>query len=221
MTNLKASINQLEIVTSAGEPLANRFICQSRSADCLAFIFPGLLYNCDKPLLYYTSQTLATRGVDVLQSWVDYNQKEFESFSQTDRTSKMVGDAQTILKAGLQARPYNKFILVGKSIGTLIMAFLLSQEYPCEIGAGIWLTPLLQIPFVTAAVQNNHVPAIVVGGTNDNTFDPASVAVLKGLPNLSLLCIEGANHSLEIPGDPRRSLIALSNLVECIFDLAI
>jgi len=213
-------LEQLEIRTSTGESLANRFIYQSRPAESLAVVFPGLRYNCDKPLLYYTSLALAARGVDILQSWVDYNQAEIESLSQADQTLKMVSDAQTILMAGFQARPYKRLILVGKSIGTLIMAFILSQEQPFLVSAKIWLTPLLQIPLVTAAVQNNSAPAIIAGGTNDPTFDPARFGALEGLSNLSLLWVEGANHSLEIPGHPRRSLSALSDLIDRILDLA-
>jgi hypothetical protein len=220
MTNVKVAMNQLEISTSTGEPLANRFLRQSRLADSLAVVFPGLRYNCDKPLLYYTSQALAMRGIDILQSWIDYNQAEMESLSQTDLTLRMVSDAQAMLTTGLQARPYKKLILVGKSIGTLVMAFILSQELPLKIANTIWLTPLLQIPFVTATIQNLTTPAIVAGGTSDTTFDPASVALLDGLPNLSFLCVEGANHSLEIPGDPRRSLTAISDLVDRIINLS-
>jgi predicted alpha/beta-hydrolase family hydrolase len=220
MTDVKVAMDQLEISTSTGEPLANRFLRQSRPADSLAVVFPGLRYNCDKPLLYYTSQALAMRGVDVLQSWIDYNQAEIKSLSQTNLTLRMVSDAQAMLATALQARPYKKLILVGKSIGTLVMAFIFSQEPPLKIANTIWLTPLLQIPFVTATIQNLTNPAIVAGGTADTTFDPASVALLDGLPNLSFLCVEGANHSLEIPGDPGRSLTALSDLVDRILNLS-
>jgi predicted alpha/beta-hydrolase family hydrolase len=220
MTDENVTINQLKISTSTGEPLANRFLRKSRPADSLAVVYPGLRYNCDKPLLYYTSQALSMRGVDVLQSWSDYNQAEIESLSQTDLTLRMVSDAQAMLATGLQARPYKKLILVGKSIGSLVMAFILSQEPPLKIAYTIWLTPLLQIPFVTATIQNLTTPVIVAGGTADTTFDPASVALLDRQPNLSLLRVEGANHNLEIPGDLRQSLTAISDLVDRILNLS-
>lgn len=220
MTGATIFNSQLEIIGSAGKPLANRFLRQSSPANSLAVIFPGLRYNCDKPLLYYTTQALIARGMDVLQVWVDYNQLDNKDLSQTDQTLRMVSEAQIILQAGIQLRPYESLALVGKSIGTLVMAFILSQEHPQKIAGTIWLTPLLHIPFVTAAIQSVTHPAIVAGGTADTTFDPASVALLERQPNLALLRVEAANHSLEIPDDPRRSLAALSALVDHILSLA-
>jgi predicted alpha/beta-hydrolase family hydrolase len=160
-----------------------------------------------------TSQALAAREIDVLQLWADYTLPEVSNLSQADQTLRMVSDAQTALQAGVRARKYVRLIMAGKSIGTLTMAFLLSQEFPLEIAATIWLTPLLQIPFVPAAIQKTTAPAIVAGGTADATFDPDNVSSLEKLPNITMLCVEGGNHSLEIPHDLRRSLIALSDLV--------
>lgn len=220
MTEANLAISQLEILGSTGEPLANRYLRQRSPTETLAVVFPGLRYSCDKPLLYYTSQTLVARGVDVIQAWVDYNQPDLKSLSQTDLTLRMVSEAQLILQAGIQAHQYQSLILAGKSIGTLIMAFILSQEPPLKIASTIWLTPLLQIPFVTTTINNTTTPALVVGGTADPTFDPPSVTLLERLPNLSLLSVEAANHSLEIPADPRRSLGALSSLVDCLLAMA-
>lgn len=220
MNTSRISISELEISGPNGEMLANRFIRQEKTTSDLALVFPGLRYNCDKPLLYYTSQALVAREKDVLQVWVDYTQLDTTHLSQTDQTLRMVGDAQAALQAGVRARPYNRLILVGKSIGTLVMAFVLSQESPLDIAATIWLTPLLQIPFVKEAIQKTTAPAIVAGGTADSTFDPASVSSLEKLPNISLLRVESGNHSLEIPLDPGRSLIALSDLVEMVLHLA-
>jgi alpha-beta hydrolase superfamily lysophospholipase len=146
---------------------------------------------------------------------------DITTLSQTDQTLRMVGDAQAALQAGIRARPYTRLILVGKSIGTLIMAFMLSQESPLEIAATIWLTPLLQIPFVSDTIQKTTAPAIVAGGTADSTFDPASVSSLEKLPNITLLRVESGNHSLEIPLDPGRSLAALSDLVKLVLHLAL
>ena len=220
MNTAQLSITELEITGHSGELLANRFFRQKNPTTDLAVVLPGLRYNCDKPLLYYTSQALAARGMDVLQIWVDYTKSDITSLAQTDQTLRMVSDAQTAIQAGTRARQYNRLILAGKSIGTLIMAFILSQEYPLQIAATIWLTPLLQIPFVSAAIQKTTAPAIIAGGTADSTFDPASVSSLEKLPNITMLRVEGGDHSLEIPHGLHRSLSALSDLVEMILNLA-
>lgn len=220
MDTAQLSITELEITGQSGELLANRFFRQKNPTTDLAVVLPGLRYNCDKPLLYFTSQALIARGTDVLQIWADYTQPDITSLSRTDQTLRMVSDAQAVIQAGTGVRQYRRLILAGKSIGTLIMAFILSQEYPLEIAATIWLTPLLQIPFVSAAIEKTTAPAIIAGGTADSTFDPTSASSLEKLPNITMLCVEGGNHSLEIPLDLRHSLTALSDLVEMILHLA-
>jgi len=219
MNIAQLSITELEIPGQAGELVANRFFRQKNPTTDLAVVLPGLRYNCDKPLLYYTSQALAARAMDVLQIWTDYTRRDITSLSQTDQTLRMVSDAQAALQASVRAGQYKRLILAGKSIGTLIMAFILSQDCPLEIAATIWLTPLLQIPFVSAAIQKTTAPAIIAGGTADSTFDPTSVSSLEKLPNISILRVEGGDHSLEIPLDLSRSLIALSELVKMILNL--
>jgi predicted alpha/beta-hydrolase family hydrolase len=220
MITAQLSITELEMIGQNGEQLANRFFRQKNPTTDLAVVLPGLRYNCDKPLLYYTSQAHAARGMDVLQVWVDYTRPDITSLSQSDQTLRMVSDAQSALQAGVRTRQYKRLILAGKSIGTLIMAFLLSQDCQLDITATIWLTPLLQIPFVSAAIQKTIAPAFIAGGTADSTFDPASVALLEKMPNITLLRVQGGDHSLEIPNDLNRSLIALCDLVEMILNLA-
>ena len=220
MNTAQLSITELGITGPAGELLANRFFRQKKPTTDLAVVLPGLRYNCDKPLLYYTSQALAAREMDVLQVWADYTRPDITSLSQTDQTLRMVSDAQAAIQAGVRARQYKRLILAGKSIGTLLMAFILSQECPLEIAATIWLTPLLQIPFVSDAIQKTTAPAMVAGGTADSTFDPTSVLSLEKLPNITMLRVVGGDHSLEIPHDLSCSLIALSDLVETILNLA-
>lgn len=219
MSQKSVSIQSLDIRGYGELPLANRFYRQAVASDLLAVVFPGLRYNCDKPLLHYTTQALLARGADVLQVWADYTRPEVQDLGQAEQTLRMVADAQAAIKAGRGQGPVSRLVLAGKSIGTLVIALLLSQENSPRSAATIWLTPLLQIPFVTQSLLDIKAPAIVVGGTADATFDPEAVRQMESNPHIQLLQVEGGDHSLEVAGDPQRSIAALSRIVDCILGL--
>lgn len=120
--------------------VANVFIQQPQVTSTLAVIFPGVNYSCDMPLLYYTARWLIQRNSDVLNLHTEYSQPEYRSLSPAQRAEWISADATACVKAALGYREYQKLILIGKSIGTLSLATLVSQE----IGAGattVWLTP--------------------------------------------------------------------------------
>jgi predicted alpha/beta-hydrolase family hydrolase len=219
MSQNPVSIQSLEISGNAGLPVPNRLYRQATATGLLGVVLPGLRYTCDKPLLYYATQALVTRGADVLQVWADYTRPEVQNLGQADQTLWIAEDARAAIDAGRAQRPVSRLVLVGKSIGTLVMAILLSQENNPQPAATIWLTPLLQIPFVAQALHGLQAPALVAGGTSDSTFDLQAVRQLESLPHIQLLQVEGGNHSLESVGDPQRSIAALSRLVDCILRL--
>ncbi|AEG43105.1 hypothetical protein L600_000100000360 [Isoptericola variabilis J7] len=59
-------------------------------------------------------------------------------------------------------------------------------------------------------------PAVLAGGTADRLWDPA-VAARSGA---RVVEVPGADHSLEVPGDWRRSLGALAEVTAAVEDLA-
>ncbi|HET7046546.1 MAG TPA: hypothetical protein VFI37_16995, partial [Gaiellaceae bacterium] len=69
----------------------------------------------------------------------------------------------------------------------------------------IWLTPLLQLTDVTEALARATAPTLLVGGGADESWDGAVAERLPG----ERLVIDGADHALEIAGDPYASLDAL------------
>ena len=212
------SIDEIEIIRGDNHPVSNRFFRQVAQAKGFALILPGLRYTCDKPLLYFTTQVLASHGFDVLQIWTDYANPEFEGLSQSEQFLWFLEDAKAALVAGRAQKTYEKLVLTGKSIGTLTMAFLLSQDPSIARSITIWLTPLLNLSPVTEFALGFESPALIVGGTQDSTFVPGVASQLKNKPNVTTLVFEGANHSLEIPNDPLNSLRILVEVVQGITD---
>ena len=213
------AMTTLEITGYGDQPVSNRFYRQDRAATRLGMVFPGLGYNCDMPLLYYLTKLLLARGADVLQLRPDYNTLEFQSLPGEERARRAGADAKAALRAGLVQRDYSQIVLVGKSIGTLALAHLVSTEARLANAVTVWLTPVFRGRRVVEAAMQLKGPALFVAGTADNIFDAEAMSKVREATGADVLIVEGADHSMEIPGDPLRSLGVLDQVVRAIADL--
>jgi hypothetical protein len=82
-------------------------------------------------------------------------------------------------------------VIIAKSLGTYAAVLAAERELPA-----IWLTPLLHIDEITDAIARNPAPALLVGGTADDSWIP-DAAARTGKP---LLTIAEAGHGLRPPG---------------------
>jgi hypothetical protein len=95
--------------------------------------------------------------------------------------------------------------MVTKSLTSRAVTFAEERNLP-----GIWLTPLLHEPEIAEGFERLHAPALLVGGTADESWD-SGLATRAGHAVLEL---EGADHALQIPGDPIASIDGLRRVVE-------
>ncbi len=214
MSRDKFNISSLKVEENLHRPVRNTFIQQPEFVGRLAVIYPGLRYSCDRPLLYYSTEILLNRGFDVLQLWADYDDPEFQNATKAEQTVQLIEDGKSLLQAGIRSNVYSHLILVGKSLGTLTMAFLLSEKADLIEPKTIWFTPLFYLPPVSKTVLEINEQAFVAGSEADQTFDATTVKQLHEKTNIILQVFEDADHSLEVPGDPLRSTKILSTLVE-------
>ena len=80
--------------------------------------------------------------------------------------------------------------------------------------SAIWLTPLLRSELLKSQLERLDNPSLFVSGSADSEYDAESAAKLRRKPNAQFLLLEGADHSLEVPGDALKSLEALRRLAE-------
>ncbi len=210
-------ITTLSINGYAGRPVPNRLFRQAQTAETLGVILPGLRYTCDMPLLYYTAQLLLQRKGDVLQLHTDYTGPEYQRAAPGEQGLWLAQDALSALQTGWSQREYQRLVLVGKSIGTLALAHLVSTPFGAQASV-IWLTPLLHQAHLVEAALHAKGPALFVCGSGDPTYDAAAFQRLAERKNASGLVIEAANHSLEIPGELFRSLQVINHVVHGVAD---
>ena len=213
MSRNQYTISCLEVCAHQEIPLSNKFIKHKTPSDRLALIFPGLRYTCDMPLLYYSTELLLERGCDVLQLWIDSEVPEFERISQAELTQQLLEYSEALLIAGKNGGIYNDLLLVGKSLGTLTMTLMLTNDQAFLNETTIWFTPLVNLPPVSQVMLSLSGPAFIAGGDADPTFEQEAVSQIKAKPNTTVTVLKDANHSLEIPGDPIRSLQILSRVM--------
>ncbi|HEX7976703.1 MAG TPA: alpha/beta family hydrolase [Anaerolineales bacterium] len=209
-------ISELSISGYAGKAVPNRFFKAQKAAEAgegLAVLFPGLRYTCDMPLLYYPTKLFLQRGFDVLQVHTDYTRPEFQASSRRDQGIWLAADAKSAVQAGRAQGQYDHLVLVGKSIGTLVLAHLVANESTAGAGA-IWLTPLLHQPQLVEAAVRCKGPALFVAGSGDPTFDEAALVRIQEKTRAETMVIEGANHSLEVSEDPLEALGILQSIIQ-------
>lgn len=208
------NIEILRISGSYQEQLHNLFFKHAQPATTLAVLLPGLRYTCQMPLLYYTSSLLVERGVDVLNLHSDYTSPGFQNLPPQERFDHMLADALNAFEKARSQGKYNRHILVGKSLGTLVMGLLLKAQSDLAQALTIWQTPLLNLPWVEQAATEFKGPALFIAGGADKSFSLEVLECVQAATGAESLIIPDATHSLEIPGELNRSLEALQKIIK-------
>lgn len=168
----------------------------------VAVLLPGAFYVPAAPLLWFARETLQAEGWSVLDVWdewdrsVDGHQWVAERFQ---AAFEHVGSPPIRL-------------VVAKSLTTLALPTAIDQGLP-----GVWLTPLLDEEDLRYALTSSKPPTLLVGGTADPTWDSEFV---RSVPDVEFLEVDGANHTLQEQGNPKRSLEALQEVSDRIGEFA-
>jgi hypothetical protein len=108
-----------------------------------------------------------------------------------------------------QQAPGASPVLIAKSLGTHAASLAAERELPA-----VWLTPLLHLPAVAAAIRRNPAPQLLIGGTADGSWVPE----VAGSTGQQVLTIPGADHSLRAPGSLRDFAGTLATIGTAIED---
>ncbi|WP_432545707.1 alpha/beta hydrolase [Kineococcus sp. SYSU DK004] len=154
-----------------------------------ATVLPGRGYTCDGPLLHHLRLLLRQRGWTV----------RTVRWTTPPTPQELLGLAPDLLD-GVRARTH---LVVAKSLSTRLLPAAVERGLP-----GVWLTPLLREPGVRGAARS-AAPALLVGGSADPHWD-GDAARRSGR---RVLEVEGADHSVEVPGDAAATARALRAVV--------
>jgi len=158
-----------------------------------AVILPGVRYFSQAPLLWFAREAAQAGGWSVVE--VDERAPAGEEpFTWMRAQAKRGLDAAS----GAELK-----VVIGKSLGS-VAATLVS-------GPAVWLTPLLTQLEIRDALAATSAPTLLVGSPADPTWGDGTVPDNDALVVMEL---DALDHSLQVSGDPRASLVALGRVTE-------
>lgn len=108
---------------------------------------------------------------------------------------------RAVIRAFDSAPRSSRRLIIAKSLGTYALPWARREGVP-----GVWLTPILSNAAVRQALHEATSVDLAIGGEADEFWHPEQV----GDTEAQLISVPGANHSLTIANDWKRSL-ALQN----------
>jgi pimeloyl-ACP methyl ester carboxylesterase len=195
--------DRLDLTGESG-PLGNTFLRQDGSG--LAVVLPGRLGGWMTAAVYYPVLAMLDRGFDALC---------LDSYQEVPDPSTLRDDAAAAVAAGMAAGRYQQVMLAGKSLGTLAMAELILDRPDFAGASTIWLTPLLKVDRVAAALERLRTPGLVVIGSEDSHHDTGVLAELEACSH-RVLVVAGAHHGLAIDGNAAASADIPRQLVDAV-----
>jgi hypothetical protein len=162
-----------------------------------AVIFPGMGYTHAYPILHLAGLALEQVGATVervtypvVTEWT--GQKQFWT---AEREARFYRDARADVHRVLGSRP-DRLTLVGKSLGSHVLAALVAEPDLPDRTEAIWLTPVLGEDDVFDGARRSCWRSLFVVGTDDPAHRPDRQASVPG----DVVMLPG-NHSLEVEGD--------------------
>ena len=156
-----------------------------------AVLLPGMQYSTQAPLLWFARSVALSRGwraLEVLDSLPEGEEAFAWARDRARRALDAVADASDV-------------VVIGKSLASGAAGIVADGLLPA-----VWLTPLLNRRPVVDDLGRAARPALLVGGSADETWVPDALPD-HGL--LEVVHLDGLDHSLERRGDPMASLDAL------------
>jgi predicted alpha/beta-hydrolase family hydrolase len=205
----------LDITAEDGRPLRHKYLQQEGLPKGLLVSFPGDNYGMDGPLLYYPSQILWAQGWDTAAITYGY-QSAGMPFSPL-AIAAVLEECQIAVSTIMAERPYSRLVLAGKSLGASLVALLCQEMALPERTLAIYLTPPLG-PLFNPVFLGSAQPAYMALGTADRFYNAAALSELQNMKSFRLQQVEGADHSMNIPGDLSASMAAVRMVTEGVVE---
>ncbi|MBE2976802.1 alpha/beta family hydrolase [Priestia megaterium] len=182
----------------------------------ICFMFSGLGYTYEKPLLYYVTMLMLKHGIDVVHIHYTYP-KELMTKSTDEIADVMMQDIDLVLQDVLSHNDYKNIIFAGKSIGTIPLIQRIMKDEAYKDAVLLLLTPLLtRTELFKSLLKCTHKGLIVIG-TRDHYYTQEVYQLKTNKMNIQV--IENADHSLDVLYIPTESLKALETVLNGIEQL--
>ncbi|MBQ4868294.1 alpha/beta hydrolase [Priestia megaterium] len=189
---------------------------KTEGSSQICFMFSGLGYTYEKPLLYYVTMLMLKHGIDVVHIHYTYP-KELMTKSTDEIADVMMKDIDLVLQDVLSHNDYKNIIFAGKSIGTIPLIQRIMKDEVYKDAVMLLLTPLLtRTELFESLLECTHKGLLVIG-TRDHYYTEEVYQLKTNTMNIQV--IENADHSLDVLYTPTESLKALETVLNGIEQL--
>lgn len=179
----------------------------------IAVIFPGIGYQCEKPLLYYTASMAKDYGYEIvtLNYGQDIHSTRGRSPQELAQITKLALKRIIPRILELNLNSYDDVIFISKSIGTTLALETEVGLKPVKPFRHFLLTPLeMTFPYIAKA------NAVFFSGTADPYVPSDAIrTAARKYASKNGGVFEKCNHSLEIPGDTLGNVERLNQILKC------
>ena len=199
------SFNRISIPSSFGHVINNLFLKHDQAASHLVVLLPGMYNTHESPLLYYSANVALQAGCDVLGIEYGYHHSG-HSYSSEMFESTLGETLEALRSCGIEQ--YHRVSFISKSFGTII-AGEATRHFTSVKAHNLFLTPIARtIPYI------NEGDCTVIFGTADPLFSQDDADKISG--NVQVISLPGADHSLTMDNDYRKSLDFLGDVCEIV-----
>ncbi len=172
----------------------------------LAVILPGIGYHKDKPLLYYASKMMRSKGYEIVSIDYDHMPKNIKGDAEQMKKAAEIAYEQTEKQLeNVIFSEYEDVVFIAKSIGTVASAKFIDDR---KIAAGqIWYTPVT----ATLSIPADDVIAFI--GDADPWSDGEKLKDIAKEKGILMFSYSDCNHSLEC-GDAERDIEIIADVMK-------
>jgi alpha/beta superfamily hydrolase len=193
-----------------GNPLPHTFF--EGDGVGLMVILPGLHYGPDGPVLYHLAKRVQEAGWDTLG--LTYGFQTSAATAWAEHYAECLEECRAALQEAMGQHRYPQTGIVGKSLGSMVLAQLCAGGSVPEATRLAYLTPPINNPAFASAFAETRHPAYLAIGTRDSFYDAPSLEALSTRRPALVRVLEGADHGLDVPRDLSGTLSVVGQVVE-------
>lgn len=199
--------DNLEFGSKYGRPADYTYRTHTKGSRTITILLPGQAYYKDAPLMWYSAMAAFQAGSDTLSVEYGFQANRLQPDSAAvSTTAAELGDS---LKEFLNKHPYEKVIMISKSIGTHF-ATRLSASGDIQVYRHVFLTPLRgTLDFMS---KSQGLMAIV--GEKDPLFGEDDIRSARAMGNVKTVTFPGADHLLQSENGYADSLDILKKVAD-------
>jgi len=210
---ISMKVNQRTAVINAKE-VPYTYI--ENGSEIVCFMFSGMGYTYEKPILYYSTMTMLQNNYDVVHIHYSYGQNIFE-LPLEEITTIISNEVNPIVTKILANKQYEEKVFLGKSLGTIpiINGFMKNNMF---INSKlVLLTPLLKFDSISETLLTSNHSAFITIGEKDPHYIPDKIQAIENKTNIKIQKVSNANHSLDMePFDTLLSITALEEVMRSL-----